>query len=60
MKQSIVNFVSDVGSEMRKVSWPGREQLWESTLVTISVCVIISIFVFIVDWIFTQLFGLIF
>lgn len=60
MKQNIGSFVREVGNEMKKVSWPKREQLWESTIVTIVVCLIIATFVYIVDMIFTGIFGLLF
>ena len=60
MKQNIVGFVQDVGNEMKRVSWPNRDQLQESTLITISFVVFVSILVFLVDWIFTQIFTFIF
>jgi preprotein translocase subunit SecE len=60
MKQSIGTFVREVGNEMKKVSWPKKEQLIESTIITIVVCLIITLFVFAVDQIFSRLFGLFF
>jgi preprotein translocase subunit SecE len=60
MKQNIKSFVSDVGSEMKRVSWPSREQLQESVLVTIATVLAIAVFVYVVDLIFSQIFSLIF
>ena len=60
MKQNIKTFVSDVGSEMKRVSWPSREQLQESTVVTIVTVLAIALFVYVVDLIFTAIFGAIF
>ncbi|HVK37534.1 MAG TPA: preprotein translocase subunit SecE [Candidatus Kapabacteria bacterium] len=60
MKQNIKSFVSDVGSEMKRVSWPSREQLQESTIVTIVTVLAITVFVYAVDMIFSQIFSLIF
>ncbi len=60
MKQNIGGFVREVGNEMKKVSWPKKEQLQESTIITIVTCAIISIFVYVVDLAFTWLFGLMF
>jgi preprotein translocase subunit SecE len=57
MKQNIVGFVQDVGNEMKRVSWPSREQLQESTLITIVFVLFVSVLVFAVDWIFTQIFS---
>ena len=60
MKQNIKSFISDVGAEMKRVSWPSREQLIESTLVTIATVLAIGLFVYVVDLIFTQVFSFIF
>jgi len=60
MKQNIKTFVSDVGSEMKRVSWPTREQLQESTAVTIVTVLAIALFVYVIDLIFTAVFGFIF
>ena len=60
MKQSIGTFVREVGNEMKKVSWPKKDQLQEATIITIVTCVIVMVFVYAVDLIFTKLFGVIF
>ncbi|MEP7220636.1 MAG: preprotein translocase subunit SecE [Bacteroidota bacterium] len=60
MKQNIGNFVREVGNEMKKVSWPNKDQLQESTIITIVTCVIIMVFVYVVDLAFTKLFTTIF
>jgi preprotein translocase subunit SecE len=60
MKQSIGTFVREVGNEMKKVSWPKKDQLQESTIITIVTCVIVMVFVYVVDIIFSKLFGVIF
>ncbi|MEO5931103.1 MAG: preprotein translocase subunit SecE [Candidatus Kapaibacterium sp.] len=60
MKQNIGNFVREVGNEMKKVSWPNKDQLQESTIITIVTCVIIMVFVYVIDLAFTKLFTTIF
>jgi len=60
MKQSIGTFVREIGNEMKKVSWPKKEQLQEATIVTIITCAIITAFVYVVDMVFTWLFGFFF
>jgi preprotein translocase subunit SecE len=60
MKQTIGTFVREVGNEMKKVSWPKKDQLQEATIITIVTCVIITVFVYAVDIVFTKLFGLLF
>ncbi len=61
MKQnSVVTFVREVGAEMKKVSWPTKEQLQESTVVTIVVCAIVMVFVGVVDFALSKFFGILF
>ncbi len=49
----IKEFTNEVVTEMKKVSWPTKEQLRESTVVVIVVSLIITGFVLIVDQIMT-------
>lgn len=46
---SIKNFCSEVGTEMKKTTWPTREELWQSTLVVIFSLVLLSAFVALSD-----------
>ena len=45
-------FFTDVAREMRKVSWPKREELQDATVITLVLCVILAAFTFGVDKIF--------
>lgn len=45
----IKKFVGEVNAEMKKVSWPTREQLKESTIVVVVVTAIVTAFVFVID-----------
>lgn len=49
MKDKLINFVTDVVREMKKVTWPTKEELRESTMVVVVVCLIIASFVYVVD-----------
>lgn len=49
MANKLGKFVSDVGDEMKKVSWPNKEQLQEATIVTIFVVIIFTLFTFVID-----------
>lgn len=60
MVGKIKKFVSDVNAEMKKVSWPTKEQLRESTVVVLSVTGIITFFVWVIDLIMNELIKLIF
>ena len=46
---SISEFLSDVRNEVRKVSFPSREETMGSTLVVIVFCVIMSLYLSLVD-----------
>ncbi|KAF0150534.1 MAG: preprotein translocase subunit SecE [Ignavibacteria bacterium] len=49
MKEKIINFVNDVTKEMKKVTWPSKEELKESTTIVIVVCLILAAFTYIID-----------
>lgn len=50
MVGKIKGFVDDVVKEMKKVSWPTRDQLRESTVVVIVTTIIITLIVSVIDW----------
>ena len=54
MKDKIVNFFLDIVREMKKVTWPKREELRESTMVVIVTSLIFAAFVFVVDKILSE------
>ena len=45
----IKEFANDVVKEMKKVSWPTRDQLKESTIVVIVTTIIITVIVLFID-----------
>jgi len=49
MKEKIVNFFNDVVKEMKKVTWPTKDELKESTLIVIVVCLLIAAFTYAID-----------
>ncbi len=53
-------FFTDVSKEMKKVSWPTRDQLRESTVVVVVTCLVITGVVFVIDQAMTQIMNLIF
>jgi len=56
MKEKIINFFNDVVKEMKKVTWPTKEELKESTTIVIVVCIIIAVFTYIIDMSISQIF----
>jgi preprotein translocase subunit SecE len=49
MKEKIIAFFDDVVKEMKKVTWPTKENLKESTIVVLVVCLAIAVFVYAID-----------
>lgn len=56
MKEKIVNFFTDVVKEMKKVTWPTKDELKESTVIVIVTCLILAAFTYLIDMSITQIF----
>ncbi|MCS7052878.1 MAG: preprotein translocase subunit SecE [Ignavibacterium sp.] len=54
MKEKIITFFQDVVKEMKKVTWPTKDELFESTKIVIVACLILSAFTYIVDMLINQ------
>jgi len=54
MKEKIKNFFEDVVKEMRKVTWPTKAELFESTKIVIVVCIILAGFTYGIDMLINQ------
>jgi preprotein translocase subunit SecE len=53
-------FFKDARVELTKVSWPSRQELWDSTIVVIATVILVSVFVYIADMILRSGVGLLF
>jgi preprotein translocase subunit SecE len=56
MKEKIIAFFQDVVKEMKKVTWPTKEELIESTKIVIVVCIVLAVFTYVIDMIISQAF----
>jgi preprotein translocase subunit SecE len=45
-------YTVDTVEELKKCSWPQKRELVESTIVVTVACLILAVFVAVVDWIF--------
>jgi preprotein translocase subunit SecE len=54
MKKKIIDFFYDVMKEMKKVTWPKKEELRESTIIVIVASLVISVFIYAVDFVIGQ------
>lgn len=59
MKEKIIQFFNDVLKEMRKVTWPTRDELKDSTLVVLATSIILAVFVLLVDTVMKQVIKLV-
>ena len=49
MVARVTQYLRETGQEMKRVSWPGRDELKESTIVVLVTVAVITVFLFIVD-----------
>jgi preprotein translocase subunit SecE len=54
MKDKIVKFFEDVVKEMKKVTWPTKAELVESTKIVIVACLILAGFTYVIDMLINQ------
>jgi preprotein translocase subunit SecE len=54
MKDKIIKFFEDVVKEMKKVTWPSKPELMESTKVVIIVCLVLAAFTYVIDMLINQ------
>ena len=53
-------FTRDVRSELRRVSWPDRDQLRQSTAVVLIIVIVLALYIAAVDVVFQSLVRLVF
>jgi len=56
MKDKIIKFFEDVLKEMKKVTWPTKPELMESTKVVIVVCLALAGFTYVIDMLINTVF----
>ncbi|MBM3163229.1 MAG: preprotein translocase subunit SecE [Chlorobi bacterium] len=54
---SVGQYYRDVVGEMRKVSWPSKEETKDLTVVVLTVSGILALFTFAVDWVINSVMG---
>jgi len=58
--ENVSRFFRDVRSEMKSVSWPGKDDLKEGTVVVIVMSSIVALFLSLVDFGFSKILELLF
>lgn len=59
MVNKVVNYLKHIYLEMRKVSWPTRNELVNSTVVVVVISAIVAVIIFMLDTIFSGFLGFI-
>ncbi|WP_352396910.1 preprotein translocase subunit SecE [Aminobacterium colombiense] len=54
--EKILSFVREAKAELKKVTWPGKKQVWYSTLVVIAFTLFVAAYLGIVDLALTGIF----
>jgi preprotein translocase subunit SecE len=57
---NILTFVREARAELKKVTWPGKKQVWYSTIVVIAFMLLVSAYLGIVDMVLTGVFSRLF
>jgi preprotein translocase subunit SecE len=50
-------YYRDVVGEMKRVSWPTKDEIKDLTIVVLTVSGILALFTFLVDWVINSLMG---
>ena len=58
--ESILSFIREAKAELKKVSWPGKKQVWYSTLVDIAFSLFVSAYLGLIDLALTGVFSKVF
>jgi len=53
-RNGLIRFVQEAIGELRKVEWPGQNQLVQGTVVVIIACVIIGTYLYVADQLFNK------
>ena len=56
----IKKYLKETAAELRKMTWPTKDEIIGSTIVTVVVCLIVSLFIFGVDQALTAVIRLVF
>ncbi|MDE3056766.1 MAG: preprotein translocase subunit SecE [Bacteroidota bacterium] len=54
MKEKIIAFFQDVYKEMSKVTWPKKDDLRDMTVVVLAACLVLAVFIYLVDTVVSQ------
>jgi len=53
----VMKFIREARAELKKVTWPSRQQVWYSTLIVIAVTFMVAAYLGVVDLLLTAVFS---
>ncbi|HOI82658.1 MAG TPA: preprotein translocase subunit SecE [Synergistales bacterium] len=53
----LMSFIREAKAELKRVTWPSRQQVWYSTLVVIAVTFLVAAYLGIIDVLLTAVFS---
>jgi preprotein translocase subunit SecE len=56
----VLRYLRDTRGELRKVTWPTREEALKLTYIVLGVTLVFAAFLGFLDWVFSQVFRLLF
>jgi preprotein translocase subunit SecE len=56
----LVSFIREAKAELKKVTWPGKQQIWHSTLIVIIFTLLVSIYLGVIDMVLTGILSSVF
>ena len=56
-KETIITFTRDINLELRKISWPSRNETIKSTIAVLTISGIFALFLSACDYVFSMIFG---
>jgi preprotein translocase subunit SecE len=59
-ENAIIRYLKDTRAELRKVTWPSREEALNLTLIVLAVTISMAAGLGLIDYLFSLLFGLVF
>ena len=56
----LIGFIREAKAELKKVTWPGKQQIWHSTLIVIVFTLLVSVYLGLIDMVLTGILSRVF
>jgi len=55
--EKVLDYIRESKAELKKVTWPTRQQVWYSTIIVIAVTFVVAVYLGLVDMLLTGVFS---